>query len=146
MSVEQNKQVVQRFNREVIQAGDRGAFDELMSPDFVNHSAPPGTPSGADGMWSTFEHVLRPALAEMTVEIADQVAEGDKVTTRKCIRGTHVGALLGVPATGMAVQIEVIDIVRVQAGRYVEHWGVNTLSAVLAALKGHHDAAMKPAG
>jgi hypothetical protein len=29
----------------------------------------------------------------------------------------------------------VIDIVRVRDGRYVEHWGVNTLASVLAALQ-----------
>ena len=30
---------------------------------------------------------------------------------------------------------EVIDIVRLRAGRYLEHWGINTLASVLAALK-----------
>jgi hypothetical protein len=33
------------------------------------------------------------------------------------------------------VAIEVIDIVRLAGGRYVEHWGVNTLPAVLASLR-----------
>jgi predicted ester cyclase len=43
--------------------------------------------------------------------------------------------LLGVEATGRAVAIDVIDIVRVIDGRYAEHWGLNTLAAVLAQLK-----------
>jgi predicted ester cyclase len=130
-----NKAVVARFNKEVIERGDEAAFRELMAPDFVNRSAPPGMPSGPEGMLYTFNKILRPALPDLTVEIHDQVAEGDKVTTRKTIRGTHRGELLGVPATNKPVAIDVIDIVRVRDGRYVEHWGVNTLASALAQLK-----------
>lgn len=133
MSAE-NKEVVRRFNIEVIQNGDEAEFSALMAPGFVNHAAPPGGPNGPESMWNTFQNVLRPALSNLTVTIHDQIAEGDKVTTRKTISGLHTGALLGVPATGREVAIAVIDIVRVQNGQYAEHWSVNTLPAVLAAL------------
>lgn len=129
------KAIVRRFNEEVIAGGDRAAFEELMASEFVNRSAPPGTPSGPESMWNTFQNVLRPALAGLTVTIHDQVGEGDKVTTRKTISGVHVGALLGVEATGKPVNIDVIDIVRVEDGRYAEHWGINSLPAVLASLR-----------
>jgi len=129
------KWVVRRFNEEVIAAGDRAAFEALMAPDFVNRSAPPGAPNDGEGMWNTFDTVLRPALEGLTVSIHDQIAEGDKVTKRKTISGRHTGTLFGVEPTGKLVAIEVIDIVRVRDGRYVEHWGINTLSSVLAQLR-----------
>lgn len=135
MSNENAKAVVRRFNEDVIANGDRTAFEQLMAPDFVNRSAPSGAPADAEGMWSTFQNVLRPALAELTVTIHDQVGEGDKVTTRKTISGRHTGTLLGVEATGKLVSIDVIDIVRVRDGRYAEHWGINTLPAVVAQLR-----------
>ena len=47
---ENNKEAVRRFNTEVIGRGDAAAFAALMAPDFVNHSAPPGAPTGSDGM------------------------------------------------------------------------------------------------
>jgi predicted ester cyclase len=134
-SAEANKAVVRRFNIEVIQQGREATFKELMAADFVNHSAPPGTPAGSEGMWHTFQTLLRPALSNLTVEIHDQVAEGDKVTTRKTITGVHTGPLLGIAPTGRPVSIAVIDIVRVSNGRYVEHWGINTLPSVLADLR-----------
>ena len=133
MSVEP-KAVVRRFNIEVIQEGNEAAFQALMAPGFVNHAAPPGAPNGPESMWNTFQNILRPALSGLTVSIHDQIAEGDRVTTRKTITGTHTGPLLGVPATGREVSISVIDIVRVQDGRYAEHWGLNTLPMVLADL------------
>ena len=128
------KAVVRRFNIEVIQEGSEAAFEELMATDFVNHAAPRGAPNGPESMWNTFQNILRPAISGLTVTIQDQIAEGDKVTTRKAITGTHTGPLLGIPATGREVSISVIDIVRVEEGRYAEHWGLNTLPMVLAEL------------
>lgn len=129
------KEVVRRFNIEVIQNGSEADFRALMAPDFVNHAALPGMHQGPESMWNTFQNVLRPALSNLTVTIHDQIAEGDKVTTRKTIRGVHTGTLLGIPATGREVSINVIDIVRVENGRYTEHWGVNTFSDVLSELR-----------
>ena len=86
-------------------------------------------------MWRTFQSILRPALSNLAVEIHDQVAEGDKVTTRKTISGVHTGPLLGIAPTGRPVSIAVIDIVRVSNGRYVEHWGINALPSVLTDLR-----------
>lgn len=129
-----NKEVVRRFNIEVIQNGNEGEFSSLMAPDFINHAAPQGMPNGPESMWNTFQYILRPALSELTVTIHDQIAEGDKVVTRKTISGAHTGTLMGIPATGQDVAISVIDIVRVKNGKYAEHWGLNTLTNVLAAL------------
>ena len=129
------KDVVRRFNLDVIERGNRAAFEALMLPSFVNRTALSGAADGPESMWQTFDRVLRPALSDLRVEIHDQVAEGAKVTSRKTIRGRHTGTLLGVAATGRDVAIDVIDIVRVEDGRYAEHWGVNTLAAVLAGLR-----------
>lgn len=135
MSIEDAKAVVRRFNEDVIERGDRASFDALMAADFVNRSAPPGAQADGESMWNTFAHILRPAIAGLTVTIHDQIAEGNTVTTRKSISGTHDGPLLGVEATGKPICIDVIDIVRVENGRYAEHWGVNTLPTVLAGLR-----------
>ena len=135
MSFDHAKAVVRRFNEQVIAGGDRKVFEALIAPGLVNRSAPPGSPAGPESMWNTFQNVLRPALAELSVTIQDQVGEGNKVTTRKTISGKHVGPLLDVEATEGEVSIEVIDIVRIENGRYAEHWGINYLSAVLAGLR-----------
>lgn len=128
------KAVVKRFNYEVIRDGNRESFEALMAPDFVNWSAPSEATRGAETMWATFASVLRPAIAGLEVHIHEQLCDGDKVTTRKSISGKHVGTLLGAAATGENISIDVIDIVRIRDGQYVEHWGVNTLAAVVARL------------
>lgn len=129
------KQIVARFNREVIEQGNMQVFTSLVAPDFVNHTAPPGTPPGPEGFAAFFTHVLRPAFPDLTVELHDQIAEGDKVVTRKTISGTHLGVFLGVPPTGRRVGIRVTDIVRLRNGQYAEHWGNADLHGALAQLR-----------
>ena len=135
MNPDEIKAVVRRFNVEVIEKGSRSVFEELMDSEFVNRTAPDGTPTGPESMWRTFQNVLRPALGNLQVLILDQLAEGDKVTTRKSITGNHVGNLMGIAPTGRMISIDVIDIVRVRQGKYLEHWGINNLSSVLASLR-----------
>lgn len=133
---EKHKAVVRRFNQEVIGEGNLESFKELMDEQFVNRSAPEGMNNGPDGMIYFFNEILRPAMPDVHVTIHQQVAEGDLVTTRKTISGTHTGALLGIPATGRAVNIDVIDIVRIKDGKYFEHWGITSLPEVLSQLQG----------
>jgi len=130
-----NKAIVRRFNHQVIENCNRREFEMLVAQDFINHSAAAGQNKGREGLWHTFHNVLHPGLASFQVEVLDQVAEDDKVTTRKRITGCHSGAFLGISATGRAVSIDVIDIVRIRNGQYVEHWGINSLPSLLAALR-----------
>ena len=133
-SLEKNKAAVRKFNKEVIEQCNWETFNAIMDKDFINQTAPAGS-NGADGMWNTFNNILRPAFPDLKVEIYDQVAENDKVTTRKAIVGTHKGVLMGIAPTGRQIKIDVIDIVRLKNGKYFEHWGINTLQSVLAELK-----------
>jgi len=133
-TLEQNKAIVRRFNKEVIVECNLESFNSLMDKEFINRTAPAAS-NGAEGMWHTFSLILKPAFPDLSVEIYDQVAEGDKVTTRKAIIGTHQGTLMGIPPTGKKIKIDVIDIVRLKDGRYLEHWGINTLQSVIAELK-----------
>jgi predicted SnoaL-like aldol condensation-catalyzing enzyme len=132
--IENNKAVVLRFNQEVIGQGNVDSFDALMDDGFVNRSAPAGMDNGPQGMIWFFNEILRPAMPDIKVIIHDQIAEGDMVTTRKTISGTQTGPLLGAPATGRSISIEVIDMVRVKDGKYFEHWGITTLPDLLATL------------
>jgi predicted ester cyclase len=58
--------------------------------------------------------------ARFTVE--DMIAEGDQVVTKKTFSGTNTGEFAGMPATGRAVSVQYVDIMRVHDGRIVEHW------------------------
>ena len=75
--------------------------------------------------------MLRNAFPDMHAVIHDQIAEGDKVVTRKSLRCTHLGDFIGIAPTGKAVSIEVIDILRLVDGKIIEHWNTVDLFGLL---------------
>ncbi len=115
------KDIVRRFIDDYQTGNDMKALDELMHVDVIDHSRPPGIAPGAEGVRQQFDD-LRAAFPDLRATICDQIAEGDKVVTRKVFTGTHLGAFQGIQPTGRAVEINLIDIVRVREGKIVEHW------------------------
>lgn len=135
-STEQNKAIVTRFNKEFLEGGNLDVLYELVSPDFINHTAAPGMNNGREGMIQFLQHVLKAAFPDLTVEIHDQLAEGDKVTTRKSFHATHTGPLMGIPPTQKKIRLDVIDIVILRNGQYAEHWGMSNMHSLLEELAG----------
>lgn len=127
------KTVVRRFVDEYQTEADERTFAELLHPDVLDHSRPAGIAAGADGVRQQFDG-FRAAFDGFRAQILDQIAEGDKVVTRKVFRGRHSGSFNGVKPTGAEVEIHVIDIVRVQDGRIVEHWNCVDRLGLLAQL------------
>jgi steroid delta-isomerase-like uncharacterized protein len=123
MTTTDNKDIVRRFVEAAQTKHDLSAIDAMMSPDFVDHSVPPGLPPDREGVKMQFT-LFFAALPDLHAVIHEQIAEGDKVMTRKSLRGTHQGELFGVPPTGKPLSIEVIDILRVRDGKITDHWNL----------------------
>ena len=123
VSAEDNKALVRRFVDEVQSGGNIDLIDEICSPEFVNHSPPPGIPADCEGI-KILTAMFRGAFTDSHFTIENMVAEGDKVATRKTFHGTHGGDFMGMPPTGRVVSMGLIDIVRVSDGRVVEHWAM----------------------
>lgn len=131
MTTEQNKAIVTRFNKEVIEQGNMDSFQQLVADDMYNHAAPPGMPTGPDGMIYFFREILKKGFPDLTVKVLHQIAEGDYVTSRKEFHATHTGVFGGIPASNKKVVIEVIEVIKLRDGKYVEHWGISNLHEVM---------------
>ncbi|WP_205529523.1 ester cyclase [Taibaiella koreensis] len=133
MTITDNKQVVLRFNKEFIEGGNTAILDEIVAPDFTNHTAVPGVPKDVSGLIQ-FIGMLRTGFPDLRVDILDQVGEGDLVASRKVLRGTHLGNIMGHAPTGKEVIMNVMDFVRLRDGQYVDHWGRNDVMQVIGQL------------
>jgi steroid delta-isomerase-like uncharacterized protein len=123
MSAEENREIVRRFWG-VWEEGNLGLVDELVAPDYVNHSpGMPNQPEGPEGVKAVVS-MFRAGMPDLRVLIEDVVAEGDKVVMRYRIEGTHEGELFGVPPTGRQVSIESITVERLSGGKIREHWRI----------------------
>jgi len=131
MNTEQNKAIVVRFNKEFIEQNNENSFNELLSDNVVNHSAPAGMPNGKESFYFFLNNVLRAGFPNLKVDILEQVAEGEFVTTRKKIKATHTGNIFGIAPSNKEVEINIIEMVRIQDGKYAEHWGHSNFDEVL---------------
>jgi steroid delta-isomerase-like uncharacterized protein len=122
MSLQENKALVRRFVEEVQNQHNLAALDELLSPNFVDHSGG-GRPPNLEGTRAFFAMMFA-AFPDMHFTIQQQLAEGDKVMTFKTFHGTHRGSFRGIPATGRKVTFDSIDIMTVANGKITEHWAV----------------------
>jgi steroid delta-isomerase-like uncharacterized protein len=123
MSAEHNKAIVRRMVEEAQSQHRIEIVDELFAADFVDHCVPPGLPPDREGVKMQFGMFFA-AFPDLQVVVHDQVAEGDKVVTRKTFHGTHAGDLMGIPPSGRKVAFEVIDILRVRDGKITDHWNL----------------------
>ena len=96
MGLEENKAVVHRFVEEVQSQHRLDLVDGLSAPDYINHAVPVGMPATqGTGYFKQFYATILRGFPDVQVTIHDQIAEGDKVTTRKTMRRTHRGEFMG---------------------------------------------------
>lgn len=94
------------------------ALDELVSPSYVLHDAPPGTPDGPEAIRQIVT-TFRTAFPDLRITIEDQIAEGEWVCSLATTRGTHRGTLFGIEPTGRTVTMTGLTLVRIADGRLV---------------------------
>ena len=71
---------------------------------------------------SSRSRILFAAFSDLHLTIHDQIAEGDKVATRKTMSGTHQGAFAGMPATGKRMTLEILEILHIDGGKILGYW------------------------
>ena len=127
--------LIRRFYDEVVQGGNLDLIDELTTEGYTDHEeALPGQPPGREGV-RFFVSAMREAFSDIRVDTFEPVlVDGDLEAARAVFTGTHQGELLGVAPTGKKVKIETIDIVRVEDGKVVEHWGVTDNLSIMQQL------------
>ena len=119
MSEEQNKAVVRRFFEDVWNQQQDHVIDEIFAPTVLFN----GQSITRDALKQALAG-RRTAFANIHVTVDDQVAEGEKVSTRRTWRATHRGPFRGVLPTGKQVTWTQISVVRFSQGRIVEDWAV----------------------
>jgi len=118
---EKNKALVRRFLEAQVNA-DLNTLDELLAPDFVDHSLQPGQEPGREDFMRWIAQ-LSAAVSNASVLVEDQAAEGDKVISRLTMKRTHDrGEFLGYAPTGMELKTTAILIHRISGGKIVEEW------------------------
>jgi ketosteroid isomerase-like protein len=120
---EANKALLCRFHETLFQRRDITAGLELLSDNFVWSVAalPTPPPPGRAGV-RAFANLLHGAFSDLQWQTEEPLAQGDRVTARWSMRGTHDGVLWNNGPTRHPIYVTGIHIARIEDGRIAELW------------------------
>lgn len=120
---------VRRIPLDVFGKGDVSVLDEVLTPDYVDHSLPPGAPANKEGVRDVVRRVraMLPDL-EMTIDI--ELRDRDFVVHHVHGHGTNTGPAFGHAPTGRRIVWAETHIYRTRGPLVVEHWGVVKLDTI----------------
>lgn len=133
MSTEANKAAIRRYVEEAWNKGNVNIIDELMAAHYARHMAISASPLTREGQKQRILGFRR-AFPDLHLTIEDMLAEGEKVSFRLTLRGTHQGEFMRVPPTGKQIEVGAVDVARFEDGKVVEQWGQTDMLGLLQQL------------
>lgn len=118
---EHNRRVIQRYFDEVWNQGRLEVLEELLTPDYVNHSpSTPNPPLGPTGL-VPIVRAMREGLPDLHYRIDDLIVTDDAAAVRLWVTGTHERALFGLAPTHRRFEVAQMNFERFRDGRIVAH-------------------------
>jgi predicted ester cyclase len=122
MSTEANKLLLRRYIEEVWDKENPAAVDDFLAPTYIRHRSPTAPPLDREGQ-KLLLSIFRAAFPDVKIIVEDVIAEGDKIAFRSTMRGTHRGEFFGIAATDKRVEFGLLDVIRIEDGKFIEQWG-----------------------
>jgi steroid delta-isomerase-like uncharacterized protein len=119
------------------------AIFETLGADSVGHTDQ-GDVLGPEPFAEFQAHFLG-GVPDLRFIIEDSIAEGDHVVIRWIAEGTHIGPLMGVPASGRPIRVFGMSWLRYQDGRIVEGWDSWSRGSLMQQIAGEAPAGPGPA-
>jgi len=125
VSEAENRDLIRLYIAEVWEGAnplDETALRKFLSPSLRRHMSPLLPPLDLGGNMERLAGI-RSAFPNISITLEDAIYEGDRVVLRGTLRGTHLGEFAGLSPTGKDVTVGVVDVIRVEDGRFAEFWG-----------------------
>ena len=123
MTHESNAALIRRYVEEVWNEGRLDLALDQLTPDHVRHD--PMLDNDVIGVEAVIEQIksLRLALPDLHFEIQIYpAADGEHVTRRWMMSGTHMGEWMGGPPTGLKITNTGMAVSRIESGKIAEEW------------------------
>jgi steroid delta-isomerase-like uncharacterized protein len=120
MSESSNIALIRRWMEEVWNQRRDATVRELLDPNAVGHLE--GVTTIGIGEFLAARAFLLDAFPDFHLTIDEGMAQGSNVAVRWSAKGTHLAALMSIPATGTAVAFRGLTWFVINGGRIVEGW------------------------
>jgi predicted ester cyclase len=121
MGHEENKSAVAEAIGHFNDSNGRRVYLEIHDSSVTAHGLGSADPVDFEGVTQFYE-TLWSAFPGVEATIEEMIAEGDPVSFRVTVRGTHRGEFMGVAPSGNQVTFGVQNIYRFRDSKVVERW------------------------
>jgi steroid delta-isomerase-like uncharacterized protein len=121
MSLEANKQLIQRYYEDMWNIWDFAVADEIIHEAIDFRGSIGLTVKGRDG-FKGYMRTIQAAFPDVHNTIEEMIAEEKKVVAVLTYSGTHHGTLFGVPPTGKRIQYAGTAIFRIEGDLITRGW------------------------
>ncbi|HZR55729.1 MAG TPA: ester cyclase [Terriglobales bacterium] len=105
------------------------ALDQHLTPDFVDHFAPPEHPPGIAGVRYRFSQAAE-AFHTLQVEVLHSVSKDDILMQAIRVHLRHTGEFMGIPPTQREIVMPGFDAFQFRGEKLAAHWGVYDVSRI----------------
>lgn len=122
MTAVDNEKLLERYISEVWDEGNPKAVERFAAKSFRRHGRPGSEPLDRDAQIERLTG-FKTAFPDIEIVVDGVVADDQHIAFRSTMTGTHRGELMGIAPTGREVTVQLVDIIRVERGKFAEQWG-----------------------
>jgi steroid delta-isomerase-like uncharacterized protein len=121
-SLSTNKLLALRFCNEIINEQKVDLVDSLVAPNYKEHQADRHYLNTRYGLKRGLHNFLK-AFPDVHVRINFMTEQDNIVTAQYTLTATQAGHMYQHKATHHKINVEGVDIIRIENGKMTEHWG-----------------------
>jgi len=122
VSAAENNALVDRYIEEVWVERNPEAIARFVAPDCQLPIAPRAPALDPESQMERIKG-LGAAFPDITIVVDDVIVDDHGASFRATMNGTHLGDFAGVPATGRAIEVHLVDFMEIKDGQIVAQWG-----------------------
>jgi predicted ester cyclase len=103
--------------------GSPALLAKALSPQFLDHTLPPGRPQGPTGPAIAWKGFLA-TVPDLRMTVTQRLVVGDRVVSHLRFTGHFTGVSQGVRGKGRTIDFIATDILRVHDGLVTDNWHI----------------------
>ena len=101
--------------------GSSRLLADAVSPQFMDHTLPPGRPQGPTGPATASKDFLA-AVPDLSLVVVQRLVVEDRVVSHLRFTGHFTGNFAGTKGEGQPIDFIATDIVKVRGGKITDNW------------------------
>ena len=107
----------------MFESGNSDGVENYVAENMVEHTPMPGITSTGIQALKDMVAMHHGAFPDTKMTAVSFAHNGDMMMVHYAMKGTNTGAMGDMPATGKAIDITGVDVVRFEGTKATEHWG-----------------------